>query len=409
MLQSAHATIEKVGKTLGLSREDIDFLLSIDQEHIFDIKLSNGNTHKAYRVQHKNVLGPYKGGIRFHTEVNLDEVRALATLMSLKTAAVGLPLGGGKGGVAIDPRKLSLSELEELSRAYARHLQPHIGPDKDVPAPDVNTNSQIIDWMADEYEQITGDTSKASFTGKSVGKGGSKGREAATGRGGVVTLKTVLEHTKSNAKSLTYTIQGFGNVGLFFGLIAEEMLPNLQLIAATDSSGGLSSAFGFSPQKLAAYKKSGGKLAELDEEDAVTITNDQLLSEETDILVLAALGDVITEQNAEQVQAKIILELANGPVSDKAHDILTKKGVVIIPDILANAGGVVVSYLEWLQNRSSEHWEEDKVNHEADRYLVTATRLALDYADTNKVSLKEAAMAVAMRKLIEARNDNVVN
>ena len=409
MLASAHAAIERVGKTLGLSREDIDYLLSIDQEHIFDIKLSNGNTHKAYRVQHKNVLGPYKGGVRFHPETDLDEVRALATLMSLKTAAVGLPLGGGKGGVAIDPRKLSAQELEELSRAYARHLHPHIGPDKDIPAPDVNTNAQIIDWMTDEYEQITGDTSKASFTGKSVGNGGSKGREAATGRGGVITLKTVLEHMKSDAGDLSYTIQGFGNVGLFFGLIAEQLLPNLQLIAATDSSGGISSAFGFSPQHLAAYKKSGGKLAALEDADAAKITNDQLLSEETDILVLAALGDVITEENAGKVRAKIILELANGPVSDKAHDILTKKGVIIIPDILANAGGVVVSYLEWLQNRNQEQWEEDKVNEEADRYLVAATRRALEYADQNNVSLKEAAMAVAMQELIAARNAKVVN
>jgi len=409
MLESAHATIERVGKTLGLSRKDINYLLSIDHEHIFDIKLSNGTTHKAYRVQHKNVLGPYKGGIRFHQDVDLDEVRALATLMSLKTAAVGLPLGGGKGGIAINPRNLDSQQLEELSRAYARHLHMHIGPDKDIPAPDVNTNSQIIDWMTDEYEKITGDTSRASFTGKSVGKGGSKGREAATGRGGVIVLKTVLEHMKSDGEELSYTIQGFGNVGLFFGIISEEILPNLQLTAATDSSGGISSPFGFSPQHLAAYKKSGGKLADFADKDAAKITNDQLLAEETDILVLAALGDVVTEQNADLVRAKIILELANGPVSDKAHDILTKKGIIVIPDILANAGGVVVSYLEWLQNRSGEEWQEDKVNQEADIYLVTATRLALEYADKNKLPLKEAAMAVAMKKIIQARNDKLGN
>lgn len=396
--------IERVGKTLGLSREDIDYLLCTDKEHVFDIKLSNGTTHKAYRVQHKNVLGPYKGGIRFHPDVDLDEVRALATLMSLKTAAVGLPLGGGKGGVAVDPRQLTPEQLEELSRAYVRHLHPHIGPDKDVPAPDVNTNSQIIDWMTDEYEQITGDTSRASFTGKSIAKGGSQGREAATGRGGVITLKAVLEHAKSVNADLTYTIQGFGNVGLFFGLIAEEILPNLQLIAATDSSGGVSSPFGFSPKQMATYKKNGGKLADFPDEDSAKITNDQLLAEETDILVLAALGDVVTAENAHLIRAKFILELANGPVSDKAHDILAKKGIIVIPDILANAGGVVVSYLEWLQNRSSEQWDEDKVNQEADRYLIAATKRALEYADKNKLPLKEAAMSVAMQKIIETRN-----
>ncbi len=404
MLESAHHLIERVGKSLGLSSEDIDFLLSIDQEHIFDITLKNGTTHKAYRVQHKNTLGPYKGGIRFHPGVDLDEVRALATLMSLKNAAVGLPLGGGKGGVATDPRKLSEAELEELSRAYVRHLHPHIGPDKDIPAPDVNTNSQIIDWMTDEYEQITGDTTKASFTGKSVAKGGSNGREAATGRGGVIALRTVLEHLKTDKKELTYAIQGFGNVGLFFGVIAGQMLPNLQLIAATDSSGGISSAFGLDPDELAEYKKQGGKLNEHKAEDAVTITNDQLLAEEADILVLAALGDVITEKNADTVRAKIILELANGPISDSAYDLLTSRGITVIPDILANAGGVIVSYLEWLQNRAGEHWEEAKVNEKLEGYLIPATKKALEYADKAQVSLKEAAMAVAMRRILETRD-----
>lgn len=404
MLASAHAMIERVGKAIGLSREDIDYLLSIDQEHVFDIALSSGETHKAYRIQHKNSLGPYKGGIRFHPEVDLDEVRALATLMSLKTAAIGLPLGGGKGGVAIDPRNLTPQQLEEVARAYVRHLHPHIGPDRDIPAPDVNTNPQIIDWMTDEYEEITGDRSKASFTGKSVDKGGSQGREAATGRGGVLVLQAVLQHLKLNKQALTYAIQGFGNVGLFFGVIAEELLPNLELIAATDSSGGVSSAFGLTSSELAAYKKTGAKLHDYVTDEAVALTNEQLISEEVDILVLAALGDVVTDKNADQVRAKIVLELANGPVSDKAHDILTRRGVYIIPDILANAGGVTVSYLEWLQNKNDEHWAENKVNKELERYLVAATRTALQYADKNGVSLKEGALAVAMRRLLEARN-----
>jgi glutamate dehydrogenase (NADP+) len=403
MLESARHLIERVGKTLGLSPEDIDYVLSIDQEHLFDITLSNGATHKAYRVQHKNILGPYKGGIRFHPEVDLDEVRALATLMSLKTAAVGLPLGGGKGGVAVDPRKLTAAELEELSRAYARHLQPHIGPDKDIPAPDVNTNAQIIDWMVDEYEQITGDTSKASFTGKSVGKGGSQGREAATGRGGVLALGAVLKHLKLDKKDLTYAVQGFGNVGLFFSVIVKDILPKLQLTAATDSSGGVSSAFGLDPDLLAAHKRAGNKLNVYTSDDIISITNGQLLAEEVDVLVLAALGDVITEENADQVQAKIILELANGPISDKAYDLLTQRGIIVIPDILANAGGVIVSYLEWLQNRSGEQWDEAKVNKELERYIVPATNKALTYSDQGGVSLKEGALAVAMERLLSAK------
>lgn len=404
MLESAQHLIERVGKTLGLSREDIDYVLSIDHEHVFDITLSNGNTHKAFRVQHNNDLGPYKGGIRFHPDVDLEEVRALATLMSLKTAAVGLPLGGGKGGVSVDPRKLSIGELEELSRAYARHLHPHIGPDKDVPAPDVNTNSQIIDWMVDEYEQITGDMTKASFTGKSVGKGGSLGREAATGRGGVLVLQAVLQHLKLDKKELTYGIQGFGNVGLFFGVVAEQILPKLMLSAGTDSSGGISTAFGISAKELADYKNAGKKLYDYKDDDTVQISNEQLLHEDVDILVLAALGDVVTEKNADEVKAKIVLELANGPVSDRAYDKLMARGVIVVPDILANAGGVIVSYLEWLQNRAGDHWEAAKVEKEMEQYLVPATSKALKYASENKVSLKEAALALAMRRILAARS-----
>jgi glutamate dehydrogenase/leucine dehydrogenase len=303
MLETAQHLITRVGQQLGLSKDDIEYLISIDHEHIFDITLKNGQTHKAYRVQHNNALGPYKGGIRFHPEVDLDEVRALATLMSFKTAAVGLPLGGGKGGVAIDPRQLSREELEELSRAFARHLQPHIGPDKDVPAPDVNTNAEIMDWMVDEYERLTGDTSKASFTGKSISGGGSLGREAATGRGGVLALQAVLQHHKLDNKELTYGIQGFGNVGLFFGTAEAESLPNLLMTAATDSSGGVSSAFGLDARELAEFKNEGNKLQAFESDDAVSISNDQLLSEEVDILVLAALGDVVTDDNAADVKA----------------------------------------------------------------------------------------------------------
>lgn len=402
MLESAHELIQRVGKQLGLGPEDIQFLLKADQEHIFEIELSNGAKHQAYRVQHNNTLGPYKGGIRFHPEVNLDEVRALATLMSLKTSAVGLPLGGGKGGVAVDPRKLSEAELEELSRAYARHLAPHIGPDKDVPAPDVNTNGTIIDWMVEEYEKETGDTSHASFTGKSVGKGGSLGREAATGRGGVLALHAVLKHLKQDKKDLSYAIQGFGNVGLFFGLLAESMLPKLLLTAATDSSGGVSSAFGLNAHDLATYKKTGAKLKDYSDDNAVEISNDQLLNEEVDILVLAALGDVINESNMKQVKARIILELANGPIHETAYDYLTKKGVLIIPDVLANAGGVIVSYLEWLQNRAGEQWDEPKVNAELERYLIPAVDKAYTFSEQHKVSLKEAAFAVAIERIIAA-------
>jgi glutamate dehydrogenase/leucine dehydrogenase len=400
MLNTAHQMIRKVGKKLGLSSAEIGQLLATDAEHVFDITLSNGNTHRAYRVQHNNALGPYKGGIRFHTDVNLDEVRALATLMSFKTAAVGLPLGGGKGGVAVDPKELSEVELEELSRKYARHLIKHIGPDKDIPAPDVNTNATIIDWMVEEYENETGDTTKASFTGKSIAKGGSLGREAATGRGGVIVLRELLAKLDMSNKPITIAIQGFGNVGSYFGLVAEAEHPSWKIVAATDSSGGLYTQQGLSSMSLDAYKQQGGRLNEYQLAGAKPISGGELASVKADVLVLAALGDVVTESNMKEVDAKIILELANGPVNDAAYEYLTNAGHIIVPDILANAGGVIVSYLEWLQNKSGEHWTEDLVNSELERYMTTAIASAYVYSQQQSVSLKEAAFALAAKRIL---------
>jgi glutamate dehydrogenase/leucine dehydrogenase len=405
VLETAHQLIRQTAKHLKLSEEDINYLLKTDAEHAFEIELSNGSKHQAFRVQHNNALGPYKGGIRFHPEVNLDEVKALATLMSLKTAAVGLPLGGGKGGVSVDPKQLKEAELEELARKYAAALAPHIGPDKDVPAPDVNTNAQIIDWMVDEFSKHSGDKTKASFTGKSIKNGGSLGREAATGRGGVIALREVLKLTGQSKKELTVGVQGFGNVGSFFGVIAEDEQPEWLLTAATDSSGGVADAFGLSSKELDDYKKQGKKLKDYQSDSGVSITNDQFIGEEVDVLVLAALGDAVTEKNMKDVKAKIVLELANGPVSERAYDYLTKQGVLVIPDVLANAGGVIVSYLEWLQNRQGEQWSEDKVNKELERYMSTAVTQAYKYSQEHKLPLKEAAFAIAIKRILDKRGE----
>lgn len=401
MLDTAHQIIEKVGKNLGLSRADIDYLLKTDSEHIFDITLSNGNKHKAYRVQHNNDLGPYKGGIRFHVEVNLDEVRALATLMSFKTAAVGLPLGGGKGGITVNPRELKPAELEELSRAYAAYLTPHIGPDKDIPGPDVGISPTIIDWMVDEYETQTEDRTKASFTGKSIAKGGSLGREAATGRGGVIALRELL-NSLGKKGSLTIAVQGFGNVGSFFGLIAEKEQPGWKLVAATDSSGGLQDEAGLSALVLDSFKANGGRLKDFElSKTSKAITNDDLIGANVDVLVLAALGDVVNKENMHDVRAKIVLELANGPVNDDAYEYLTKKNITVVPDILANAGGVIVSYLEWCQNKAGEKWSEERVNKELERYMVTALENVYKYSVQHAVSLKEAAFAIAIERILQ--------
>ncbi|MEK7096068.1 MAG: Glu/Leu/Phe/Val dehydrogenase [Patescibacteria group bacterium] len=401
MLTTARGLISRAGKKLGLDDEAINELIKIDKEHLFEIRLGSGKTFSAYRVQHSNKLGPYKGGIRFHPEVDLDEVRALATLMSFKSAAVGLPLGGAKGGISVNPKDLDEGELEELSRKYVRQLRPHIGPDKDVPAPDVNTNPEIIDWMVDEYQKLTGDTTKASFTGKSVDKGGSLGRDAATGRGGMFAFAQLLEHMDGADKQLTYAVQGFGNVGSFFAVLAGESCPNWKLVAASDSQAAVYSPEGLSATELGNYKQDGGRFSDLKKEGVQVTTNDELLALDVDVLVLAALGDAVNSGNMGNIKARIVVELANGPTAEAAFDYLTSKGVVILPDIVANAGGVIVSYLEWIQNRTSEHWTEEKVNNQLEQYMIKAVDALCKTAQERNVSLKEAAFINAIKNLIE--------
>jgi glutamate dehydrogenase/leucine dehydrogenase len=318
--------------------------------------------------------------------------------MTFKTAAVGLPLGGGKGGVSVDPRKLDEAELEELARKFSTALQPHIGPDVDVPAPDVNTNPKIIDWMVEEYEAITGDNNKASYTGKSIEKGGSEGREAATGRGGVIVLRELLKHMGWKEYPLTMAVQGFGNVGSFFATVAADEHKDWSLITATDSSGGPTDAAGLDAHDVDAFKKAGNKLADYEADD--TVAADAIFAEEVDVLVLGALGDAVTSKNMKDVKAKVVLELANGPVSDEARSYLTDHDVLVIPDILANAGGVVVSYLEWQQNLKGEHWDEARVNKELERCLVDACKAIWDEYQKDHTSLSDAAIGVALGRLL---------
>jgi glutamate dehydrogenase/leucine dehydrogenase len=399
MLETVHALIARAAKILGLSSDEIEQLIKIDHEHKFEITLPGNRHFDAYRIQHNNRLGPYKGGIRFHPEVDIDEVRALATLMTFKTAAAGLPMGGGKGGVSVDPKQLDKQELEQLSRSYARQLAPYIGPDKDVPAPDVNTNAQIIDWMVDEYEKITGDTSHASFTGKSLENGGSLGRDAATGRGGVITLRQLQAHADKKDKAVNYAVQGFGNVGSFFATVAANDHPNWKLVAASDSAATLVNSEGLDAKELAEYKADHKSFADYKKPNVQVLDAKAIIGQEVDVLVLAALGDAVNQANMKTVKASTVLELANGPVSEEAFDYLTSQGIQIVPDIIANAGGVVVSYLEWVQNKDGEHWPEAKVNAELEKYMVTASDSLFKTADDMKLSLKEAAFVNAIKKL----------
>lgn len=396
MLASVHKFIDKAAKQADLTDEEVKNLKSFNQQHKFEVELDNGKKYKAYRMQHNNKLGPYKGGIRYHPNVNLDEVQALSTLMSLKTAAVGLPMGGGKGGIAVDPRELSEAELEELSRKYVQQLEEYIGPDKDVPAPDVNTNAQIVDWMVDEYEKLTGDKSKASFTGKSLGNGGSLGRDAATGRGGVIALAELLKLEGNADRELTYAVQGYGNVGSFFGAVAQSDHPKWKLVAASDSQAAVYDEGGLDAKKLQAFKDDRGRFNDYDGDKK---SNEEMLALEVDVLVLAGLEDAITEDNMKDVKAKYLVEMANGPITEEAHEYLCGQGKIILPDVVANAGGVIVSYLEWVQNKAGEHWEEAKVNNELKRLMTKAVIEMFDYSKENNLDLKTAALALAIKRL----------
>jgi glutamate dehydrogenase/leucine dehydrogenase len=399
MLETAHAFIDRAAKKLDIPADVVKKLKQADHEHKFEITLDNGKKFQAYRIQHNNKMGPYKGGIRYHQNVSLDEVQTLATLMSLKTAAAGLPLGGGKGGIAVDPRGLDESELEELSRKYVRHLQPHIGPDKDIPAPDVNTNAQIMDWFVNEYEAITGDTNKASFTGKSIPKGGSEGRDAATGRGGIFALAELLELEGRADKPLTYALQGFGNVGSYFASIAADDHSDWKLVAASDSEAAVYDENGLDAKALQQFKADRGRFKDYKSTDI--ISNDDMLALDVDVLVLAGLEDSVTADNAASIKAKYIVELANGPITDKGSDTLTKSGAIILCDFIANAGGVIVSYLEWQQNLHGEHWSEAKVNGELAQYMKKAVKSTYDAAKQHDTDLKSAAFIIALQRLTE--------
>lgn len=397
MLQTAEQTIREAAERLGYDDNTIQAMLEAEAEHIFEVEV-DGAKYPAYRVQHNSALGPYKGGVRFHPNVSLDEVRALATLMTIKTAAVGLPLGGGKGGVAVDVRSLSDAQIEQLARAYARHLAPHIGSDKDIPAPDVNTNAQIMDWMVDELGREKGASDLGGFTGKSMVNGGSAGREAATGRGGVIVLGEYLKEKGLAGKPLTVAMQGFGNVGYFFAKVLEEQFPNVRLIAIANSKHTWLKPDGITVDAPGGETPRPENLTDL--QGVSTLPKDAIIGVKADILVLAALEDAVNDINMHEVKADVIVELANGPVTSNAEKYLLGKQVTILPDVVANAGGVIVSCFEWQQNVKGETWTEDEVNKLLNETLVKASREMIDYAKNNAGrSLKQAAVELALKRL----------
>jgi len=399
MLKTAQELIEKTGQKLNLTQEEIDFIIQPDRiiEVKVPVKMDSGviKTFVGYRSQHNNVLGPYKGGIRFHQNVSREEVIALSILMTLKCAANNLPLGGGKGGVIINPKELSEGELERLSRVYAQKIAPFIGEDIDVPAPDVNTDGRIMMWMLDEYEKTIGKKSSATFTGKPVESGGSLGRTEATGRGGVIVMENLLKALNKDYQ--TIAIQGFGNVGYYFAQIAYEK--GYKIVALSDSKGAIYNEKGLNPEEVMKIKEETGSV--INYKDGKVISNEELLALPVDILVPAALENVITKDNASKIQAKVIIEMANGPITEEAYPILESKGIISAPDILANGGGVTVSYFEWLQNKKNEKWTEDEVNQKLEEQLTTAFNEIYNISKDFNTNLKEAAFISALKKIVK--------
>ena len=399
MLLTAQESIRKAANGLGFSDTTIEKFLKPEKEHSFVLDV-NGRKYPAYRVQHNSKLGPYKGGIRFHAGVTIDEVRALATLMSVKTAAVGLPLGGGKGGVVVDPRELSETEIERIARDYARQLAPHIGSNKDIPAPDVNTNGKIMDWMVDEFEKVSNKQDPGSFTGKSLARGGSEGRIAATGYGAVLVLVEYLKHAGLSDKELTVGIQGFGNAGYYFAKVLRQKCPKLKLVAIANSKHTWRKTDGIDVTAHSAGSKDPRPEALSDIAKAKALPSEAILSQDVDILALAALEDAIDKANVASVKAGIIVEIANGPITQEAAEVLANHQTAVLPDVIANAGGVIVSCLEWQQNNMHQKWTEQEVLAKMSDTITKAATDMLARASARNITFKQAAFEIALNRLL---------
>lgn len=374
------------------------------------VRMDNGSLRvfKGYRVQFDDTRGPTKGGVRYHPDVNLDEVTSLSFWMTIKCAVAGLPFGGAKGGIIVNPKELSQLELERLSRGYIRAIADVIGPKRDIPAPDVYTNATIMGWMADEYYQITREQNPGVVTGKPVHLNGSQGRAAATGLGALYVLQQWAKRKNINPSDTTIAVQGFGNAGYRFALLAH--LAGYRVVGLSDSKGAIYTNEGLDPNLIMNHKRTRRELKALlycdasvcEEAKHSTYTNEELLELDVDVLVLAALENQITENNAHRIKAKLILEIANGPVSSQADAILTQKNIPVIPDVLANAGGVSVSYFEWVQNHAGLYWSEEEINEKLKLIMDQESNTIFDLAEEKNITLRTAAYLQGVSRIAGA-------
>ncbi|HUW65824.1 MAG TPA: Glu/Leu/Phe/Val dehydrogenase [Spirochaetia bacterium] len=401
-LEATTQYMDLAAKELGLDENYLKILkepkrsLSVS----VPIRMDNGRVEvfRGFRVQHSLSRGPAKGGIRFHPDVNIDEVVALAMLMTWKCAVVDIPYGGAKGGVICNPKELSAGELERLTRRYVSEISIIIGPEKDIPAPDVNTNPQIMAWVMDTFSMLNGFSVPSVVTGKPLEIGGSQGRNEATGRGVVHAIEEACSHLKIELASAKVAVQGFGNVGYTVAKILYDM--GCRVVAVSDSKGGIYSEGGLDPAEVLAFKRKTGHVQDYPE--TTNISNEKLLTIDCDILVPAALENQITAQNAPSVKARLIAEGANGPITAGADRILGERAVMVIPDILANAGGVVVSYFEWVQGLQHFFWSEEEVNRQLRRRMTDSFRKVYAIKEKHGASMRVAAYMLALEKVATA-------
>lgn len=399
------AVMDKAAGVMGISEEDYLTFKYPERELkvALPVRMDDGSlkVFEGFRIQHSTLRGPAKGGVRYHQNVNVDEVRALSAWMTFKCAVAAIPYGGGKGGIVCRPREMSKGELERLTRTYIDKISAIISPNTDIPAPDVGTNAQTMDWMVDEYSKLKGESVYGIVTGKSIEIGGSKGRNEATGRGVCFVTLEMMKKYNMKPEDCKIAIQGMGNVGSISAkLLAEE---GAKIIAVSDVSCAIYNENGLDIAGIYKYLDSGKNLLDGYTGDCKRITNAELLELPCDILIPAALENQITAENADRIKAKIVIEAANGPTSVEADEILNKKGVKVLPDILSNSGGVIVSYFEWVQNLQNFYWEEDDVNAKLKRQIVGAFNDVFDAREKYDCTFRVAAYIVALNRLVTAK------